>query len=535
MSGSSSSSSMYGSSSTNAHDEEKMSDVPHEFLCPITKEIFVDPVVASDNFTYERKEILEWFKSNLDPTDRSIMPLSPMTGATMTSRRLRANQVLKTMVAQWKKKNSTTVRQKKTLDNLTKSCMMAETIEEVQSSLGNIKNMTDSIIKKECAYENENGSIQMLVIIYGQVEKLKKRLSRFPEFLNDDIKKMFQQILNSCSSAALSVKEKINKNNEEISTMKREKAKLDAEELRVQQEIDEMEFEVNNNLIRFLLTKQYLLKLKGRQAKELKNAGLLIRKNKELASLLPKSSNSFTPSTDGPASNEKKRKRNNEKDHDNKNEDLNVKEIMMESSFDVESNYNFDYFLNEEYADVDVGWGWSQPRFHDSDQLRAIFLDDHENGRTTWEALESFVARASHEEHTPTPGCQGHHDNSHDAILLPLARETFRYILIEQKPLPVSILKLLAEDYRNLLNIQGYRISHDLNCDKTSFMWNRISADSTFHDDMEACAYVGFAYFNGKKGVKRSSRNAWPYLIKAAKLGHFPSRNVCFSNGKAFN
>eukprot|EP00944_MAST-04C_sp_MAST-4C-sp1_P014109 g14109.t1 len=507
------------------YDEEKNSDVPHEFLCPITKEIFVDPVLASDSFTYEKKAINGWFRSQCGPYHQII---SPMTGATMTSKRLQTNQVMKTMIAEWKKTNSTTVRQKKILDNVTKSCMMAETVEEVQNSLGKIKNMTDFIVKKECDYENQNGSDQMLTIIYGQVEKLKKRLSRFPEFLNDDIEKMFQHILNSCSSAASSVKEKIDKNNEETSTMKREIAKLDAAKLMVQQEIDEMEFEVNNNLVRFLLKKQYLLKLQVRLAKRKKNEGLLIKKNKELESLLPKSSTLFAQCTDGsgskssnstisttttrtPAINKKKRKRGNENAHDNKNEDLNVKEIMVENGFDVEPNYNFSYFLNKKK--------W---QFHGNHRVLKRFLEDHENGRTTWEELESFVARTSHETVA--------YDNGHGTILLPLARDSFRNILQQQKCLPVSLLKLLAKDYRNELN-SWQQIDHNVHCNKTSFMWNRISADSEFHDDMEACAYVGFAYFNGK-GVKRSSRNAWPYLIKAANLGHRPSAGICFANGK---
>jgi hypothetical protein len=287
------------------------------------------------------------------------------------------------------------------------------------------------------------------------------------------------------------------------------------------------------------LKKQYLLKLKERQAKELKNADLLIKKNKELESLLPKSSNLFTPSKDGsgsnfssnsavstttttttttttPATNKKKRKRSNEKDDGNKKEVLNVKEIMIES-IDVESNYNFNYFLIDK--DPNVTWGVT---FHDSDQLRARFVHDHKNGRTTWVALESFVA--SHDTY---------YDNSHRAILLPIAKAIFPNILIKQKPLPVSILILVAEDYRRLLNHHCDRIDHGTNCDKTSFMWNRISADSEFHDDVNACAYIGFAYFNGK-GVKRSSRNAWPYLKKAAKLGHHFSQMICTSNGKAY-
>ncbi|CAG9320660.1 unnamed protein product [Blepharisma stoltei] len=32
----------------------KSNNVPVDFLCPITKEIMEDPVVASDGYTYER-------------------------------------------------------------------------------------------------------------------------------------------------------------------------------------------------------------------------------------------------------------------------------------------------------------------------------------------------------------------------------------------------------------------------------------------------------------------------------------------------
>ncbi|KAI4481594.1 hypothetical protein M0802_013914 [Mischocyttarus mexicanus] len=36
-------------------------EIPHEFLCPITHEIMKEPVQCSDGFTYERAAINEWF------------------------------------------------------------------------------------------------------------------------------------------------------------------------------------------------------------------------------------------------------------------------------------------------------------------------------------------------------------------------------------------------------------------------------------------------------------------------------------------
>ncbi|XP_063919485.1 WD repeat, SAM and U-box domain-containing protein 1-like isoform X2 [Zophobas morio] len=39
------------------------SEIPHEFLCPITHEIMREPVTCSDGFTYEKNAICEWFMS----------------------------------------------------------------------------------------------------------------------------------------------------------------------------------------------------------------------------------------------------------------------------------------------------------------------------------------------------------------------------------------------------------------------------------------------------------------------------------------
>ncbi|KAG7206559.1 hypothetical protein KM043_000247 [Ampulex compressa] len=41
--------------------DEAETEVPHEFLCPITHEIMKEPVRCSDGFTYERAAINEWF------------------------------------------------------------------------------------------------------------------------------------------------------------------------------------------------------------------------------------------------------------------------------------------------------------------------------------------------------------------------------------------------------------------------------------------------------------------------------------------
>ncbi|KAA6371328.1 MAG: hypothetical protein EZS28_033145, partial [Streblomastix strix] len=34
------------------------------FICPITQEIMVDPVIAEDGISYEREAIVDWLKVN---------------------------------------------------------------------------------------------------------------------------------------------------------------------------------------------------------------------------------------------------------------------------------------------------------------------------------------------------------------------------------------------------------------------------------------------------------------------------------------
>ena len=53
-------------------------------LCPITHEPMVDPVMAMDGQTYERRAIEEWMR-------KSDVPTSPLTGEPMKDTTLRPN------------------------------------------------------------------------------------------------------------------------------------------------------------------------------------------------------------------------------------------------------------------------------------------------------------------------------------------------------------------------------------------------------------------------------------------------------------
>ncbi|XP_075036917.1 WD repeat, SAM and U-box domain-containing protein 1 [Mixophyes fleayi] len=69
------------------------SDVPEEFLCPITWEIMRDPVMASDGYSYERKAIENWIS-----TEKRT---SPMTNLPLENLLLTPNRTLKMALNRW--------------------------------------------------------------------------------------------------------------------------------------------------------------------------------------------------------------------------------------------------------------------------------------------------------------------------------------------------------------------------------------------------------------------------------------------------
>ena len=67
-----------------------------EYMCPISQEVMNDPVLAQDGFTYERKQIEQWFKNHSN---------SPLTRENISSTLLE-NKTLKTIIEDWKETNT---------------------------------------------------------------------------------------------------------------------------------------------------------------------------------------------------------------------------------------------------------------------------------------------------------------------------------------------------------------------------------------------------------------------------------------------
>ncbi len=70
-----------------------MSTIPDTFVCPLTKKMFVDPVMCSDCHTYERSAIEDRLR-----TDTT----SPMTNEKLESGRILPNIALRNAIAEWK-------------------------------------------------------------------------------------------------------------------------------------------------------------------------------------------------------------------------------------------------------------------------------------------------------------------------------------------------------------------------------------------------------------------------------------------------
>mmetsp|Transcript_22205 Transcript_22205/g.43198 ORF Transcript_22205/g.43198 Transcript_22205/m.43198 type:complete len:543 (-) Transcript_22205:161-1789(-) len=85
-----------GDSRSNGGDEEE-EEPPDELVCPISGQIFEDPVITDDGHTYERALIEDWFRRGTRN--------SPLTNKPLPSTTLRPNIVLRGIIEAWHKKS----------------------------------------------------------------------------------------------------------------------------------------------------------------------------------------------------------------------------------------------------------------------------------------------------------------------------------------------------------------------------------------------------------------------------------------------
>ena len=91
--------------------------MPDELRCPISCELFQDPVIAADGFNYEREHIETWFAEH---------STSPKTNAVLESTMLIPNHQLRAQCEEWKALHSTEDGFKKQLKAFSAELMIAE-------------------------------------------------------------------------------------------------------------------------------------------------------------------------------------------------------------------------------------------------------------------------------------------------------------------------------------------------------------------------------------------------------------------------
>ncbi|XP_044769241.1 WD repeat, SAM and U-box domain-containing protein 1 isoform X3 [Neomonachus schauinslandi] len=69
------------------------SGIPDEFLCPITRELMKEPVIASDGYSYEKEAMENWISKK--------KRTSPMTNLVLPSVVLTPNRTLKMAISRW--------------------------------------------------------------------------------------------------------------------------------------------------------------------------------------------------------------------------------------------------------------------------------------------------------------------------------------------------------------------------------------------------------------------------------------------------
>ena len=80
---------------------EPPAEPPDDFVCPITQELMIDPVIATDGHTYERHAIERWLAKN---------STSPKSGLELDSCAVVPNHMARCQIREWQEEASSRAR-----------------------------------------------------------------------------------------------------------------------------------------------------------------------------------------------------------------------------------------------------------------------------------------------------------------------------------------------------------------------------------------------------------------------------------------
>jgi hypothetical protein len=103
-------------------------EIPEEFICPITQQVFKDPVMDMYGRTYERNAMLSWLAAN---------GTCPLTRRTMKASDLIPNVMMETRVRLWQRETGQKVYPAKSWDGVTDVLGYGEDPTETESGSDN--------------------------------------------------------------------------------------------------------------------------------------------------------------------------------------------------------------------------------------------------------------------------------------------------------------------------------------------------------------------------------------------------------------
>ncbi|KAL2512539.1 U-box domain-containing protein 15 [Abeliophyllum distichum] len=145
--------------------------IPNEFLCPITLEIMVDPVIIATGQTYERQSIQKWLNSG--------HKTCPKTGQILNHLILAPNFALRNLILQWCEKNNIDLPMKDITDGPDPESFAL--IEEISSLIQNLYS-SQMDVKRDTIFRirtlsKENPDCRILIAYGGGIPPLVRLLS----------------------------------------------------------------------------------------------------------------------------------------------------------------------------------------------------------------------------------------------------------------------------------------------------------------------------------------------------------------------
>jgi hypothetical protein len=142
------------SSTSDAGENEPLP--PFEaFLCPLTKQVMKDPVVAESEMTYERQAIQQWFDAC---QEQGREPMCPVSGQIVKNTKLRPNLVLQKTIREWTRRN-VVIRMRVATTQLSP----ASSIEEIEHALDDVTKFAE----EDPTYRQKLREVGVIPLILG--------------------------------------------------------------------------------------------------------------------------------------------------------------------------------------------------------------------------------------------------------------------------------------------------------------------------------------------------------------------------------